>query len=71
VRRAAGRAGLDPDETMARARAADTQAALARALDGFERDACPGVPAWVVAGERFWGKDRVDWLAERVRQLCA
>jgi 2-hydroxychromene-2-carboxylate isomerase len=25
-----------------------------------------GSPTWVVAGERFWGQDRLDLLAERI-----
>ena len=34
-----------------------------------ERDQCPGVPTWVLKGERFWGKDRVDMLVERINSL--
>ncbi len=26
---------------------------------------------WIVVGKRYWGKDRVDWLAARVRELGA
>lgn len=37
----------------------------------FDRDRCPGVPTWVVNGERFWGKDRVELLAERIRSLIS
>jgi len=70
VRRAAAEAGLDPDETIARAGAPETKERLDRNLAEFDRAQCPGLPTWIVAGERFWGKDRVDWLAERVRQLC-
>lgn len=25
-----------------------------------------GAPTWVVAGERFWGQDRLDFLEERL-----
>jgi 2-hydroxychromene-2-carboxylate isomerase len=71
VRDLAAEAGLDPDETVARARSEETRVALECALADFDRDACPGLPTWVVAGERFWGKDRVDWMAERVRELVA
>jgi 2-hydroxychromene-2-carboxylate isomerase len=27
------------------------------------------VPTWVLNGERFWGKDRVELLAEALRAL--
>jgi 2-hydroxychromene-2-carboxylate isomerase/ribosomal protein S18 acetylase RimI-like enzyme len=69
VRGAAEAAGLDGGELLARARGADVRERLDQALRAFDRDACPGVPTWVVAGERFWGKDRVDLLAERVAVL--
>ena len=69
VREAAVSAGLDPDELLARALRDDNKRAVDDALAAFDRDGCPGVPTWVVDGERFWGKDRVDWLAEKVRAL--
>ena len=62
--------GLDPDVTMKGALSAETKATLDESLAAFLRDRGPGLPTWIVAGERFWGKDRADWLAERVRQLC-
>jgi len=67
VRDAAATAGLDPDSLLASARTAETKHTLDAALAAFDRDGCPGVPTWVVEGERFWGKDRVDWLAAAVR----
>jgi 2-hydroxychromene-2-carboxylate isomerase len=67
----AAEVGLDPDETLARARSQETKDSLDAALAGYDRDHCPGLPTWVVAGERYWGKDRVDWLADRVRELLA
>jgi 2-hydroxychromene-2-carboxylate isomerase len=70
VRRAAATAGLDPDRHLAAAMAEGPGDMVRAALDAFDRDECPGVPTWVVAGERFWGKDRVDWLAARVRELA-
>ena len=33
------------------------------ALAEFEHLQCPGVPTLVVNGQRFFGKDRVDWVA--------
>jgi len=67
VRDAASAAGLDPDTLLRGAHAAETKRTLDAALAAFDRDACPGVPTWVVEGERFWGKDRVDWLVAAVR----
>jgi 2-hydroxychromene-2-carboxylate isomerase len=64
---AAERAGLDPERLMT-ALAAPGPAAEARAaLAEFERLQCPGVPTVVVNGQRFFGKDRVDWAAELCR----
>jgi 2-hydroxychromene-2-carboxylate isomerase len=79
VRHAAVAAGLDADALLNRARQDEAGHAVYDALAAFDRDACPGVPTWVVScdgsgkplSERFWGKDRVDWLVERVRSLVA
>jgi len=71
VRRAAAAAGLDPEWLMPRAMEDDPKASLDAALAEFDAVGCPGVPTWTVQGERFWGKDRVDWLADRVRALLA
>lgn len=68
VRAAASTAGLDPDHLLAGARDPETGRRLEAALAAFDRDACPGVPTWVVDGERFWGKDRVEWLVECVER---
>jgi 2-hydroxychromene-2-carboxylate isomerase len=39
------------------------------ALAEYEQFGYPGVPTWVVNGEIFCGKDRVDWVVEKVKQL--
>jgi 2-hydroxychromene-2-carboxylate isomerase len=70
VRVAAARAGLDPDALLADARGPLAGARLAEAVATFDRDRCPGVPTWVLNGERYWGKDRASWLADRVRALA-
>jgi 2-hydroxychromene-2-carboxylate isomerase len=62
-------AGLDPEALLGRARGEGAGRRAVDALAAFDRDECPGVPTWVVDGERFWGKDRVDWLVEKVRSL--
>ena len=69
VRSAARDAGLDPDSLMERALLPETKTRLETPLDSFQRDRCPGVPTWVLNGERFWGKDRVELLAEALREL--
>jgi len=43
----------------------DLRAAAAEA----ERDGVFGVPTFVVAGELFWGNDRVDWLIKKLDQM--
>jgi len=70
VRDAAEAAGLDGDRLLEQARGDDARLRLEDALAAFERDGCPGVPTWVVRGERFWGKDRVDLLAERIAEIA-
>ena len=67
VGRAAVAAGLDSDRLLAAAMERGPGEMLETALAAFDRDECPGVPVWVVDGQRFWGKDRVEWLAKHVR----
>jgi len=43
--------------------------ATQEALAAFDPDEAPGAPTWVVNGKKFWGKDRVEWLAHEVRRL--
>ncbi len=68
VRRAAVVAGLDAERLLAAAMEPGPGDMLEQALHAFDRDRCPGVPTWVLDDERFWGKDRVDWLVARVRE---
>ncbi len=68
VGRAAVAAGLDAERLLAAAMEPGPGDMLEQALHDFDRAECPGVPTWVVEGERFWGKDRVDWLIARVRE---
>jgi 2-hydroxychromene-2-carboxylate isomerase/ribosomal protein S18 acetylase RimI-like enzyme len=69
VKHAAAAAGLDPEALLERARGEECGRRLAEAFAAFERAECPGVPTFVVAGERYWGKDRVEMLAERVADM--
>ncbi len=67
VRWAAAEAGLDPDRLMAALDAEPPGAEVRAALAEFDRQRCPGVPTFVLNGARYFGKDRVDWLAEACR----
>jgi 2-hydroxychromene-2-carboxylate isomerase len=57
--------GLDGDE-FARHAVAEGAADLARALDEADRDGVFGVPTFIVAGEPFWGNDRVEWVIKKL-----
>lgn len=70
VRRCIRSVRLDPERILEEAFSGRVSRELHGALEEFEHWACPGVPTWVVRGERFWGKDRVDWLADHVRRLA-
>jgi 2-hydroxychromene-2-carboxylate isomerase len=64
---AAGRAGLDPEILMMELAGPGPAEGVRAALAEFERLQCPGVPTVVVDGQRFFGKDRVDWIADICR----
>jgi len=59
----AERAGLDLQRLMAALAEASPGEEVRTALAEFEHLQCPGVPTLVVNGQRFFGKDRVDWVA--------
>jgi 2-hydroxychromene-2-carboxylate isomerase len=67
IRWAARRAGLDPDHLMTRQAGPGSGQEARAALEEFDRLRCPGVPTVVVNGQRFFGKDRVDWVVEACR----
>lgn len=67
IRWAAGRAGLDPDRLMIRLADPGTAEEARAALAEFERLQCPGVPTVIIDGRRFFGKDRVEWVADICR----
>jgi 2-hydroxychromene-2-carboxylate isomerase len=43
----------------------DLQAAAAEA----ERDGVFGVPMFNVAGELFWGNDRIEWMIKKLDEM--
>jgi 2-hydroxychromene-2-carboxylate isomerase len=64
---AAKRAGLDAERLMTDLAEPGPSEEVRTALAEFERLQCPGVPTAVLDGQRFFGKDRVDWVAEICR----
>jgi 2-hydroxychromene-2-carboxylate isomerase len=64
---AAKRAGLDPAGLMTELAEPGPAEEARSALAEFERLQCPSVPTVVVSGRRFFGKDRVDWVADICR----
>lgn len=68
IRWAAARAGLDGDALLAAAAADEPGAEMRTALHDFDAYACPGVPTVVIEGERFFGKDRIEWVIETTRR---
>jgi len=61
---AARRAGLDPERLMAELAEPGPAEKVRSALTDFERLQCPGVPTVAANGQRFFGKDRVNWVAD-------
>jgi 2-hydroxychromene-2-carboxylate isomerase len=71
IRWAAQRAGIDPDDLTANLAEPGPGGEARAALAEFERLRCPGVPTVVVNGQRYFGKDRVDWAVEACRPGAA
>jgi 2-hydroxychromene-2-carboxylate isomerase len=68
LKRSAGRrAGIGPYDLMAKLAKPGPGSEAQAALSEFERLGCPGVPTVVVNGQRYFGKDRVDWVVETCR----
>jgi 2-hydroxychromene-2-carboxylate isomerase len=65
----AERAGLDAGELRRKAEGPEPARLVRAALASFDADRCPGVPTWVVRGQRFWGKDRAEFLAFALRNM--
>jgi 2-hydroxychromene-2-carboxylate isomerase len=64
---AAGRAGLEPLCLLTELAEPGPAREVRTALAEFEQQQCPGVPTVIVNGQRFFGKDRVDWVADICR----
>jgi 2-hydroxychromene-2-carboxylate isomerase len=66
VARAAAEAGLAPDDLLARARSDEMGLRARASLAAFDALECPGVPTFVLDGQRYWGKDRVTEVLEEI-----
>jgi len=64
-------AGLEPARLMAAAQGDAVGEQFARDTRAAVQHDVFGVPMWVLDGERFWGQDRLDFLAERLAGLPA
>lgn len=58
------RMDLNPEGIMKRALTDETKVALQRATERAFEQGCFGVPTFVVAGEMFWGEDRLEQALE-------
>src|SRR5216683_2427326 len=58
-------AGLDPND-FRRWAEHEGQAAFSSANEEGDRDGIFGVPTLIVAGEMFWGNDRIEWLVKKL-----
>ena len=71
IRWAALRAGIDAAELMVGLSEPGPGEEAREALAEFERLPSPGVPTIVVNGQRYFGKDRVDWAVDASRACSA
>lgn len=71
IRWAAARAELDPDRLWISINDGAGAVEAWAAVEDFLAAECPGVPTVMIRGERFFGKDRVDWIFNRCKELTA
>jgi 2-hydroxychromene-2-carboxylate isomerase len=61
-------AGLDPGD-FRRFTGHEGEAALRLAREEGDRDGVFGVPTIIVAGEMFWGNDRIKWVIKKLDMM--
>jgi len=61
-------AGLDPGDFQRFARN-EGEALLRLAREEADRDGVFGVPTLIVAGEMFWGNDRIKWVIKKLDKI--
>ncbi|HKV56367.1 MAG TPA: DsbA family protein [Candidatus Binataceae bacterium] len=60
--------GLDPAD-FRRYVAGEGQTALQAAREEADQDGVFGVPSIIVAGEMFWGNDRMEWIIKKLDKM--
>ena len=58
--------GVDPDRFLALTEGAEVRQELIAETDGGLARGVFGAPTFVVGGEIFWGKDRMDFIDEEL-----
>jgi 2-hydroxychromene-2-carboxylate isomerase len=61
-------AGLDPDDFRGFA-SHEGETALRLAREDGDHDGVFGVPTIIVAGEMFWGNDRIKWIIKKLDMM--
>ncbi len=61
-------AGLDPDDFQGFVRH-EGETVLRLAREEGDRDGVFGVPTIIVAGEMFWGNDRINWIIKKLDMM--
>jgi 2-hydroxychromene-2-carboxylate isomerase len=60
--------GLDPNDFQIFARH-EGEAVLRKASEESDHDGVFGVPTLIVAGEMFWGNDRMKWVVQKLDRM--
>jgi 2-hydroxychromene-2-carboxylate isomerase len=71
LRPIAARLGVDPDAFEARSESEDVRQALIDSTDQGLARGVFGVPSMIVGDELFWGKDRMDFVADELQRLTS
>jgi 2-hydroxychromene-2-carboxylate isomerase len=71
LRPIAARLGVDPDAFEARSESEAVRQALIDSTDQGLATGVFGVPSMVVGKELFWGKDRMDFVADELQRLTS
>jgi 2-hydroxychromene-2-carboxylate isomerase len=69
LRPIAARLGVDPDAFEARSESEAVRQALIDSTDQGLARGVFGVPSMIVGKELFWGKDRMDFVADELQRL--
>lgn len=69
IKWAAQQAQLDADDLLQRANSQHAFDQALANLEAFDEIKCPGVPTVVINQQRFFGKDRIDWIINAYRSL--